>query len=567
MYLVVRRGWLLLLFLGTWAGLALAADSNFTGTWRLTALQPDREVVLGLLAVETRSGVAQARVLAANMMDPKDILVRRVVARGNHLRVDLEVNERLVRLSAYAVREEARPNRLLGSLEIRGRRDLIRMEKTDARDLDPARLQTPSPAMEDMTKAMALANAKERETALRRILERFASQAGVALPVALELLELGLETNPTEAELKARAEQAIEVAALHGREMEMQVSQLTAQALLRAGKQPALALALVRRAEKLLDPQDSLATQARILRTLIHAHRAAGELAEVPALEARLAPIDKQLDEEYERTLVPFPVTKMTRPEGTNRTVVVEFFTGTQRPPSASADPSVTADIVFAALKATYAPQDVILIQHHLHIPEANPLANPDTEQRALNYGINFAPAVFLNGQLQPNIGGSPLEARSDYANLREAINKQLNNSSDIVLTLSATRSGQQVRVQGQAQRLPEGDGKLRLWLFLVEDRVRYVGTNGDRLHDHVVRAIPKLADDVAAGAKPIDLTIDLAELRQKLAAYLDDTAKSDPFPDEDRPLDLQNLHVVLLVQNQQTREIVQATRAPVPAP
>lgn len=565
MFITARRWWLLFPILLLLANRAESADSNFSGTWRLTALQPDRELVLGLIAIETRGGTVQARVIAASMMEPRDILVQRVSAKGNQLRVDLEVNQQTARLAAYAVRDEGRPARLLGSLEIRGRRDLVRLDKTEARDLDPSKISTPSPALDDMTKAMAQPAAKDREAALRKILDRSATQAGVALPVALELLELALETAPTEAELKARAEQAIKIAALHGREMEMQVGQITAQTLLRGGKEPALALTLVKQAEKLLDKQDSLATQARILRTLIHAHRAANDLTDLPALEARLAPIDKQLDDEYEKNLVPFPVNKHSRPANSNRVVVLELFTGTQRPPSAAADPSVTADVVFAALKATYGPRDVVLLQHHLHIPESNPLANPDTEQRALSYGINFTPAVFLNGRPQPNLGGSPLEARGDYATLREAINKQLAGSSPIELSLSASRAQNQVRIQAQAKGLPEGEPKHRLVVMLVEDRVRYVGTNGDRLHDHVVRAIPKLPDEAVHGGKPLDLTLDLAALRKKLTAYLDDTAKSDPFPDEDRPLELANLHVVVLVQNDKTREIVQAAMAPVP--
>lgn len=559
-----RRLWLLLPLWLLLAPRAESADSNFNGTWRLTALQPERELVLGLLAIETRGGVVQARILAASMMEPRDLLVQRVSAKGNQLRVDLEVNQQTVRLSAYAVRDEARPSRLLGSLEIRGRRDLVRLDKTEARDLDPTKISTPSPALEEMTKAMALPTAKEREAALRKILERNATQAGIALPIALELLELALETSPAEAELKARAEQAIKIAALHGREMEMQVGQITAQILLRGGKEPALALALVKQAEKLLDKQDSPATQARILRTLIHAHRAANELADLPALQARLTPLDQQLDDEYEKNLVPFPVNKYSRPADANRVVVLEMFTGTQRPPNASADPSITADIVFAALKATYGPRDVVLLQHHLHIPEANPLANPDTEQRALSYGINFTPAVFLNGRPQPNLGGSPLEARGDYATLRETINKQLSESTPIELTLTATRDQNRLHITAQAKGLPEGEPKHRLVVMLVEDRVRYVGTNGSRLHDHVVRAIPKLPDDVVHGGKPLDLTLDIAELRKKLADYLDDTAKSDPFPDEDRPLELANLHVVLLVQNEKTQEILHATLAPV---
>ncbi|HMP01076.1 MAG TPA: hypothetical protein PKD86_13480 [Gemmatales bacterium] len=550
------------------SGARPVADANFNGTWRITALQPDKELILGLIAVETRGGNLQARVVAATLMEPRDLLIQRIAAAGNQLRIDLEVNKQTIRLVAYAGKAETRPTRLLGSLEVRGKRDLLRLDRTDARDVDPARAATPSPALEDMGKAMALAEPKEREAALKRLLERFANQTGTALPLALELLELANETEVGESELKARADQAVKIAATHGREMEMQVAQITAQIVLKGGKHPEVGLALARQAEELLDQQDTLATQSRILRTLIQARRAAKEIEGLAELEARLAPIDKQLDEEYEANLVPFPVQRFTRPAAANRVAVVEMFNATQRPASAAADPAVTADVVFAALKGTYNPQEVILLQHHLHIPESNPLANPDTEMRALWYGINFVPAVFLDGKAQATLGATTTEARGDYALLREAINKQLATSSDIKLDLAARRAGDVVKITARAAGLPGGESKQRLWVMLVEERVHYVGTNGNRLHDGVVRAIPKLADDVVHGqsSEPIEISIDLAELRTRLQAYLDDTAKSDPFPDNERPLVLEKLRVVLLVQNEETKAILQAVTAEVEA-
>ena len=59
-------------------------------------------------------------------------------------------------------------------------------------------------------------------------------------------------------------------------------------------------------------------------------------------------------------------------------------------------------------------------------------------------------------------------------------------------------------------------------------------------------------------------MTVDLDALRQKLIAYLDDYAKEYPFSDSDRPLELKNLHVVALVQNDDSGAVLQARQVEV---
>jgi hypothetical protein len=59
-------------------------------------------------------------------------------------------------------------------------------------------------------------------------------------------------------------------------------------------------------------------------------------------------------------------------------------------------------------------------------------------------------------------------------------------------------------------------------------------------------------------------VTVDLDELRHKLSAYLDNYGKERPFADSDRPLELKNLHVVALVQNDDSGVILQARQVAV---
>ena len=59
--------------------------------------------------------------------------------------------------------------------------------------------------------------------------------------------------------------------------------------------------------------------------------------------------------------------------------------------------------------------------------------------------------------------------------------------------------------------------------------------------------------------------TVDLPELRNTLVAYLDNyTATVRPFPQPQRPLDLQHLRVIAFVQDDATHEILQAVQVEV---
>jgi hypothetical protein len=107
---------------------------------------------------------------------------------------------------------------------------------------------------------------------------------------------------------------------------------------------------------------------------------------------------------------------------------------------------------------------------------------------------------------------------------------------------------------------------KVRLRFALVEEQVRYVGGNQVRFHHDVVRALPGGADGFPVKEKTTKQTasVSLAELRKNLSAYLDDFGKQHPFPNERRPLDLKKLRVVAFVQDDETKEVLQAAQVDV---
>jgi hypothetical protein len=97
--------------------------------------------------------------------------------------------------------------------------------------------------------------------------------------------------------------------------------------------------------------------------------------------------------------------------------------------------------------------------------------------------------------------------------------------------------------------------------LLLVEETIRYVGGNGLRFHHQVVRALPGGAKGVEVKDKAAKQTVevDLKDVRAALTKYLDDFAKDRPFPYADRPLDLKHLKVIAIVQDDDSREILNA--------
>ncbi len=572
---MLRAGLVLIggVFLWWLAGTAAAqrpAEAAFAGTWRITALLPDREQTLALLAIEARGGRLTGRFLAANVADLKTLQVIDPQVEGQALRFKVVTPYSTYLAVMYAPKNEARPNRLLGSYEVKGRRDLLRMEKTDARDIDFSKAMTMNPAMEDLNKVLGLPTAREKEAALRNLIKKYQNWPHYTLPMALELLELALETKPSSDEVEARIDQVLKLAGGFGREMELQGYRLTAQILLGSERYANLALMQAQVAEKMLTAQDSPASQLRVLKTLRQALKAAQKSDPLSELQARIDPLEEQLDQEEEQAPLPFEVRPHEpRPEGANQAVVVELFNGVHQLPQAIIDPSVSASLLFLGLHRTYPASEVILMQHHLHIPDANPIACECSETRALFYGINFVPAFFINGKQHPSISGALEDVRGDFDHLRRTVDKMLADKAPLTLQLHVERDKDQIKARATVEgALNGGDADVpRLHLFLVEERVRYQGSNGQRLHVHVVRRhLPLESSELKPGpAQTFEATLDLEAFRQQQAAYWDKTAKTDPFPDDDRPLALKKLKIIGLVQMEKSKAIRQAALAEVP--
>jgi hypothetical protein len=202
-----------------------------------------------------------------------------------------------------------------------------------------------------------------------------------------------------------------------------------------------------------------------------------------------------------------------------------------------------------------------------LHIPGPDPLANPDSKARSAYYGKSGpdetgVPMTLFNGKPEAGGGGRLEMAEEKYKQYRQVIDPLLETDSAAKLSATAVQKGNTINIAVNVADLKNPGGEVRLRLLLVEESIRYVGGNRVRFHHHVVRSLVGGADGFALNEKNSKhtATVDLDVLRASLSGYLDDfNTNWRPFPNSDRPLDFANLRLIALVQNDATREILQA--------
>jgi hypothetical protein len=274
--------------------------------------------------------------------------------------------------------------------------------------------------------------------------------------------------------------------------------------------------------------------------------------------------MEEQLDQEYLQTAIPFKPEPAGRKAPSGRVAVLELFTGAQCPPC------VAADIAFDALIQTYKPTELALLQYHLHVPGPDPLTNAAAEARARYYAddIGGTPTTFLDGQATPNMGGDRDLGKKRYEALRKLIDEELEAEPQARLQLTARRQGGTLAVHAEVSDLKKPGEKVRLRLALVEDVARYQGANGRRLHHNVVRAFLGGAEGfpLTERSSSRDVKVTLADVEKDIKDYLTEAAKKRPFLGDEPTLRLQRLQVVAFVQDDDSKKLLQAARADVPA-
>ena len=307
--------------------------------------------------------------------------------------------------------------------------------------------------------------------------------------------------------------------------------------------------------------------QSRILKALKTAQLANKLDNDVKETDIKLVKIENALDDEYVKSVPPFKpeVFAGRKNKSANRVAVMELFTG------ATCPPCVAADAAFDALMMAYKPKDLVLIQYHMHIPGPDTLTNPDTIARWDYYRDKFGmeirgvPSSLFNGKPVHGGGGGMANSEMKFNQYTGTINDLLEGKSDVSLTGTAKRTGDKIKADVAVEAKEPGEN-LKLRVLLVEEKVKYPGSNGMRFHHQVVRAMPGGKDGTAVTEKTLKkpIEIDLAEVRKGLTKYLDEFAATRPFPNPERPMAMSHLSIIALVQNDATGEILNAAQFPV---
>ncbi len=313
-------------------------------------------------------------------------------------------------------------------------------------------------------------------------------------------------------------------------------------------------------------PEDSPTEEkAQLARIIAEAAKAAGKADLHAKFAALTEELNKKLDEEYLAKIPPFePERYKGRPEpGADRVVLLELFTGAECPPC------VAADVAFDALLESFEPTELIALQYHLHIPGPDPLTNSYSERRSRYYGVRGTPSTYFNGRAQAGGGGPMSASKAKYDQYRAIIEPILYNKKQADITLDVGRAGDDVVRIAASARIPEGTDAKKpvLRLFLVERTIRYPGGNKVRFHHNVVRYMPGGANGYPMADGEVDVTeeVSIEAVRDELNKYLQQARQRMQFRHGLPPLELDDLAVVAIVQDDETKEVLHAVWAEVP--
>src|SRR5262249_43403334 len=159
-------------------------------------------------------------------------------------------------------------------------------------------------------------------------------------------------------------------------------------------------------------------------------------------------PLEAILDKEYRAKVPNFKFEQFTgRVASSDRVVLMELFTGAQCPPC------VAADVAFDALTKTYKHSELVLVQHHMHIPGPDPLTNGDTEARWKYYQTAFkglvrgVPTAIFNGMPEdpPKGGGGMANSEPVYTRYRGNIDEWLEKRAWVKVNAKADRKDEKI--------------------------------------------------------------------------------------------------------------------------
>jgi hypothetical protein len=505
---------------------ASAADGP-AGSWRMTVdLGGGRSVTFALAFEKTDKGWIGKYLGATDPLEKAT--VQDVKLDGDRLRFGIKLDEQVLGFDGKV--SAGNRQRIAGSINIGD--DLLLTA------LEPSQLV-----------------AFDRTTLLKEMLSQ-GTQGPATFDAAVELAKQATASKAKPEEVRAWTEKAVQAAEPFGVRWQLAVTIRLVRALLDQPEFGAVALPLAQKAERLLDPSDDASTQFPVLDALEALLIQGNRKTDAEALSVRIARLEER-DEREESARAPFqPRPFAGRKGASNRAVLVELFTGAECPPC------VAADLAFDALGKAYKPTEVIGLQYHVHIPAPDPMTTPISEARKQYYKVDGTPSIFFDGKPAAGGGGDSKAGVKKFQEYVKIIDPALETKADAGLELSATRAGDNLNVQVKVGNLARPGAKTKLRVLLVEEFIRYRGSNGIRFHHHVVRGAigPGDGTPLTAVSSVHPFQLDLAALRKDLLANLDKYQKENPdVIFVEKPLKLARLRVVAFIQNDDKQEVLQA--------
>lgn len=521
-------------------GLSRAADpAPPAGYWKLTLPAGQDQDVTLMLAFTQQDGKWVGDYLASSAKLSGEPKFKSLKVNGDVVQFSIDLKgQELVSFDGVLSKDK---KKLAGSMSLLGSRLMLT-------DLYPTKLKK----LDDPTEI-----ARETLTQVDSGPELFNA--------ALEVVSNAAAKKIPADEIRGIIDRTNKAATSYGPRWEREITLRLAESLASQDGFGDLAVAQAKRAERLLSDDDDFSTRMAVLDAVSKALTKAGKPDEAKPYLAQITKLESRDYAEYAKTFPFKPEPFAGRKAKSDRAMLVEVFTGAECPPC------VAADLAFDGLMKTYKPSEVICLQYHLHIPRPDPLTSPDAMKRveeAYADQVEGTPTVFVAGKLGPPCGGTKAAAEKAYASLRKVVEDGLEKPAGVKLGLTVAKGEKGGLIaKASVSDLETPGEKVMLRFALAEERIRYTGGNGLRYHHMVVRSMP-------GGTKGFPLTKKTAEqtaafnpdeLRTSLSKYLSDFAREEsPFPRPDRPLALKNLKLVAFIQNDATKEILQAVQVDV---
>ncbi|MEX0717562.1 MAG: hypothetical protein WD066_13300 [Planctomycetaceae bacterium] len=269
---------------------------------------------------------------------------------------------------------------------------------------------------------------------------------------------------------------------------------------------------------------------------------------------------EKHLHEIYRAAIHSFAGEPSPAQPAGNHVVLVELFTGSECPPC------VAADVATGALETAFPKEQVVVLRYHQHIPGPDPLTSSDGWDRFQMYGLQGTPSVLVDGEPVQGVAGPLFMAPEGYRQLRKQIEPLVAEKSAVTIELSAKAEDGKLAISAKADGLGERRERARLVLALVEPDVSYRAGNGILHHEMVVRAMPTGPQGVETADGPLAYSqqLSLAEFKAGLEKYLADFEEEEGVQFPEKPLALEKLYFVAIVQDGETGRVLGTRAVPV---